>query len=444
MNNLLSEEPYKTHLPGRRGPTTKEIYGEIGREAKEAIVEPFLEVGVGVKESLKRIYEVAAQPLGGEAIKPKPFGEAPFEFLGSLAGYVAALPVKVVGDLIEKSGELRREAARTLLGGPRGELGEWTEEQVSMAQAATEVTLGAMVGGGPGAGTGPANIALRSTGKGAKKIVGAYEMLAKEFRGLKKLKEGSGQTKEVLALQREIFGTEAPIAHMRKGFRTVTKGIRKLPQEVLDPLKEIGLASPKRTDISGRIVPEMMRVEYQITKHLPKETVLHEPFHGTQLTRIGHKRRGGVSDAVLEAHAYEAEPLLMREIAKLPKGERMSMETYDRVYKEALGAMTEKWGTDFSKYKMRDIVSRAHLGRKWAKRGELQSAAPPKIGEMVELPGGKARYDGVWEAFGSHPERFQYTFREGIAKGDTFVSGSHKAADVAAAGLRKIKMRGGK
>jgi len=68
----------------------------------------------------------------------------------------------------------------------------------------------------------------------------------------------------------------------------------------------------------------------------------------------------------------------------------------------------------------------------------------PKIGDMVKLPGGKARFDGVWEASGSYPERYQYTYHEGLAKGDTFISASHDIADVVKAGMKKLEMRGAK
>lgn len=433
MDNLLSEEPYKTHLPGRSGPTRGEIYGEVKREAREAVLEPFLEVGVGVKESLKRIYEVASQPFGGEPVRPKPFEEAPFEFLGSLAAYVAALPIKVVGDLIEKSGKVRREGADVLLGGPRGEVGEWTPEQLSMAQAATEVTLGAMVGGAPGGGTGPANI-LRSD---------AFKMLAKEFKGLKKVPGQKSYTEHFLSkygFKPEPFPPMKISAIAKKSYRKVTKGLRDISQEILDPVAEVGLT--QKADIFGRYLPGKKRVEYNVSKALSKETIPHEFLHAVQHMKLGDKGITRMPTAALEAHAYEFERMFLDKVGKLAPGERATTKLFKETYNEALGSMRKKYGPNLRGYKMMDIVGERDMAR-MARRIELKSAAPPKIGEMVELPGGKARFDGTWEAFGSHPERQQYTFLEGIAKGDTFVSGSHKAADVAKAGMRKIKMRGG-
>jgi len=354
---------YERHLPGP-GPTHREVLKGLGQRGLEEGMEPFLEVGQGVKESLKRVYAIAAQPLGGEVVKPKPFGEAPFEFMGALAGYIAALPIKVVGDLVEKGGRLRKEAAQTLLGGGRGEGGEWTEEQLDMSKMATELTLGAMVGGGPGAGTGPANIALRSSGKGAKRVVGALEMLAKEFRLMKrpkltKLNEGW--------LYRSVSKAELDIA--KQSYPTVIKGLKNIPNEVLAKIKEIGLAPVERTDIHGRFRPSKGRVEYQITTELPKETIPHEVFHAVQideLRAIGVKR---INPAVLEAHAYEFEGMYLDAVKKLPKKQKPDMALFMRVYDEAKQSMFAKYGTNLSAYKIEDVVKRAHLARRFREQG---------------------------------------------------------------------------
>jgi len=129
----------------------------------------------------------------------------------------------------------------------------------------------------------------------------------------------------------------------------------------------------------------------------------------------------------------------MKAMEALPAGKRITGETFNRLYKESLRAMTEKYGTDFSKYKMREIVSRAHMERNWerlVREGELKSIAPAKVGEIVELPQGKARFDGIQEGFGTIPQTYMYTFQEGPVKGGSFVSRSQRPADVAAAGQK--------
>jgi len=394
---------YERHLPGP-GPTHRETLKGLGQRGLEEGIEPFLEVGQGVKESLKRVYAVAAQPLGGEVIKPKPFDEAPFEFMASLAGYIAALPIKVMGDLVEKSGRLRKEAAQTLLGGPRGEGGEWTEEQVDMSMLATELTLGAMVGGGPGAGTGPANIALRSSGKGAKRVVGALERLAQEYqvraKPLQQLVELSAKPGARKNLSRKlvsfIHGQKlGELTQMKRNYPTVTKGLRAIPQEALDLVGDIGLAPKAERGIAGRFRPKKSRAEYQIVSEVavPKETIPHEIFHATQIAKLKAKRIKRIRPEVLEAQTYEFEPLFMREVAKLPKGAKMSMETWNRLYDESFANMLTKYGTDFSKYKMSDIVGKGHLARK----GELQSVASIDPTDIL----GKKLYHGSSSLFKS-------------------------------------------
>jgi len=344
-------------------------------------IEPFLEVGQGVKESLKRVYAVAAQPLEGEAVKPRPFGEAPFEFMGALAGYIAALPVKVMGDLVEKGGRLRKEAAQMLLGGGRGEGGEWTPEQVNMSMLATELTLGAMVGGGPGAGTGVANIGRKA----------ALKMLAKEFRAMRKTPKAWVKAKaegkpilhhNIKAVTKFGEKAEATLKTMTKNYPIVTKGLRQIPQEALDVVKEIGLAPKHRTDIHGRFRPSMGRVEYQITQPLSKETIPHEVFHAVQLNELRATGVKRINPAVLEAHAYEFEGMYLDAVKKLPKEQKPDMALFMRVYDEAKQSMFAKYGTNLSAYKMEEVVGKAHLARK----GELQSLAksPKTIGTKLK------------------------------------------------------------
>ena len=95
----------------------------------------------------------------------------------------------------------------------------------------------------------------------------------------------------------------------------------------------------------------------------------------------------------------------------------------------------------FDSFKGYDILENSEIPvRVVFDKSQLKST--PKIGDMVKLPGGKARFDGVWEASGSYPERYQYTYHEGPARGDTFISASHNIADVSAAGIKKLEMRG--
>ena len=446
--DMIPDE-YQEHLPGP-GPTREETFKGVAKRGFEEGTEPFLKVGEGIKDSLRRIYKVAAQPIGAaEPIKPRPFTEprALVEFLGGLVGYIASAPVKIIGDLVEKSGELRKGAARTLLGGPRGELGEWTPEQMEMSKAAVELTLGAMLGGGPGAGTGPVNIALRSTGKGAKRVVGAFERLAQEYRTMVKpiekiveLSAGGGARKGLSRKAVEFIHRKkiTELAQMKESYPVVTKGLRSIPQEALDLVKDIGLAPLVRKDIAGRFRPPKSRAEYQIGggQRISAETIPHEIFHATQIARMKAQGVKKVTLAMLEAHTYEFEPLFLREVAKLPKGKKMSMETWNQLYDEAFQNMLGKYGTDFSKYKMSEIVSKAHLERNWdrlVREGELKSVAPSKIGEMVETPYGKAKYDGPQPGFGSIPDSHMYTFQEGIAKGGSFNPRTQRPEDVAKA-----------
>jgi len=437
-------DEYQTHLPKASESALEEAWETTKREGKKALVDPFLEVGGRIKKSLQKVYEVASQPLGAEEpIYPPRWEEHPFEWAGALAGYIASIPIKVLGEIAE-SGEKALKGAYLLRGGPRGELGEWTPEQTEIASAALNLTLGAMVGGAPGGGGGVANIGRKD----------ALAMLAKEFREMKKLPPEAVMFPNLQDFIPNMAKKVKPIAPTpfpritisEKSYRTVTKGMKNIPQSVLDMAKEVGLAPPERIDITGRFRPAQKRVEFQVTKHLPPETIPHEFLHSVQMKKIGHKRVGGVPSAVLEAHAYEFERMFMKAVEELPVGKRIDSATFNRLYKESLGAMTEKYGTDLSKYKMGEVVRKAHLGRKWRRAEaefesmakefpgwELKSEAPSKVGEIVELPQGKARFDGIQEGFGTIPQTYQYTFKEGLAKGSSFSSRTQKPADVAAA-----------
>jgi len=383
---------YQEHLPGPP-PGTGEVLKGLGQRGLEEGMEPFLDVGQGVKESLKRVYEATAQMSRGEVVSGgvTPFKDAPFEFMGMLAGYVASLPIKGLRNLLESSKTLQQQGVQTLLGGPRGEGGDWTPEQLDMSMLATELTLGAMVGGGPGAGTGPANIALRSTGKGSSKVVGALEMLAKEFRAMRKTPKAWVKAKaegkpilhhNIKAVTKFGEKAEATLETMTKNYPIITKGLRQIPQEALDLVKEVGLAPKYRTDIHGRFRPSMGRVEYQIAQPLSKETIPHEVFHAVQLNELRAAGVKRVNLAVLEAHAYEFEGMYLDAVKKLPKEQKPDMALFMRIYDEAKQSMFAKYGTNLSAYKMEEIVSKAHLERKWKMleaEGELQSAAkPPK------------------------------------------------------------------
>jgi len=310
------------------------------------------------------------------------------------------------------------------------------------------LTIGAMVGGGPGAGTGVANVGRKD----------ALKLLAKEFRSMRKKAptEVTGVVeKGGVFYPRTVSGQGLVREEMEKGFRTITKGMRDIPQTVLDVVKEVGLAPAERTDISGRFRPLKKRVEFQIVKPLPKETIPHEFVHGVQASRIGRKRPGGVRVEALEAHAYEFERLFMKAVDELPdmkgsksyQGKRIDTATFDRLYKEAIGTMVEKYGTDLSKYRMSEIVNRAHLERKFKMvekehpglSFELKSVAPPKVGEMVKSPGGKVRYDGTWEAMGDRPMLHQYTLQEGLGRGMTLTTKTQRAKDIDKAVLRVIE-----
>jgi hypothetical protein len=165
------------------------------------------------------------------------------------------------------------------------------------------------------------------------------------------------------------------------------------------------------------------------------------------------KKAGGVPSVALEAHASECESLVMKAAEGLPKGKRITGKIFTRLYREALEAMTKKYGTDFSKYKMGDIVSRAHLERKWKKASvefgkmekefpgwELQSPSA-KVGDIVDLPQGKVRYDGSWEPVGDKPRIYQYTPTEGVAKGMTFATKGQSLGEIAKGALKIAKGR---
>jgi len=228
-------------------------------------------------------------------------------------------------------GTAARTGAGKLRGGPRGELGEWTPEQYQIAAAAT-MTAGAAVGGGGGA------VQPAAIGRGA-----AYKMLAKDFRALAKAIPTELTKKEVAggrSFLRTLMGQGLVKGAERKTYREIIKGLKHIPQEVLDPIKEVGLMRGKGAQFGG-FRPKTKRLRIAIDQPMEEAlgTVGHEFIHAEQFKKTPSMFKKLTSQPLLEKHAYAAEKGFVASVKALPKGERITKEAFDKIYESGLKAL---------------------------------------------------------------------------------------------------------
>lgn len=375
---------YKTHLPEEN---TNSL-----RETGDFMLEPFEQVSEDIKSSLKRIYRVASQPLTGEPVRPLPRGEYPIEYYASLAARVVAMPLVMMKEALD-IGTAARKGSVGLQAGPKGEVGEWTPEQYKTAADVT-MTAGMAIGGGmPGGGTGPANIGRKE----------ALKMMAKSYRGLK------GKTTDL------ILSARKP-----ETYRGFVKALKNIPQERLDPVESIGLFAKEKRGVLGTFKSKEKAIRLKAAHRGgdPIETLGHEVIHSEQFRKtsipIQHKHV-----PMIEKHAKEAGKIFSETVQKLPKGERITTEGFDEIYRQATKALGTK---PYARGEAVGKVTELSLGPKYK--------MPKKAGEIFETPVGKVKYDASqsWEEGGK--VYHQYTIQEGPAKGATFTSTSKSSAEV--------------
>lgn len=318
-------------------------------EAEAAALEPYkklsvnIHVGKRLKEALKRVYRVAAQPMTGEPIQPIPREESPIEYYASLAARIVALPLVAAREAID-IGTAVRKGAGTLRGGPRGELGEWTPEQLEMAANATLLATAGMGAGMPGGGVGPASMGRKE----------ALKMLAKGFR--KETREAAGEigafTRMFSGLPKEhakaavkelVETTTKRGAERARTYRGIVKGLKQIPREKLDPLKALELAPKLRRQAVGTFVPKEMKVRLRskMKRMAPEEVIGHEVIHMEQFLKHPELIKKGARE-LLETHALEAGRLFAETVKGLKPGERITTEAFEEIYKQAMLPMAKR------------------------------------------------------------------------------------------------------
>lgn len=241
-------------------------------------------------------------------------------------------PLRLIGESLRGSARSIREAregAHLLAGGPRGEHGEWTPEQLKVGQAAFESAGLADIGSMPGGGTGAANIvkkvAVKDVAKQGKEWLRMLG-LQKKFVDAK-VKSGESGLEDIL-LSKEI---EDQIDQIKKNLPIVTRTIRRgIDQKILDPVKKVQLMENSRA--LGTFKPGTMEAAFSVSpgSKVREETVFHEFLHSAQVAthnklaqqRLNEGKPLGIlanyPKGFFEAQAYEFGP--RAEKAFLAKG----------------------------------------------------------------------------------------------------------------------------
>lgn len=405
--------------------------------------EPTLWTGGRLEDRLRRVIEVASQPMGGPTpTKPLPFSEAPVEWLASLAAYTVALPFKAIAGGLKEM-EKGRLGAGLLRGGPRGETGEWTPEQYGEAITNLSASSQALMGGMPGGAVGPTAVgigrrpAMRMMAKGVRDFLKPYKSTMR-----KKMIERVGPT-----------------------YRELMKGLKHVPEEVLEPLtaietvtgsmklKKMGAASGLHKASEQRVLldPTMPPEEainvlfHEVThaeqfrphrefvealgsveKRWPRIQSLHklglevpEPFMSTTKPR-------------LEAHAYEAGDIFESAVRHLETyGKKMDLPTFKKIYEQAGKTAEFKFGKKPGLASMEKIRTESFARRKkrrglWGEQekalGVHRAISLEKPGSVMETPLGKIKVDKAQTWAEGGPTWYQYTFEGGPAKGATFMT----------------------
>lgn len=388
-------EAYKTHLP----PETSDPQDEV----KEVMVEPFIKVSQAIKDSLKRMYKLAALSAD-EAIAYK-HEEDPSSFenlVGGLVGRIIALPIKAIKETGNMADDVMRTASSLRM--PRGESGEWTEKQLEMAGKATMLTGAAIGGGMPGGGTGPANIGRKD----------ALKMLAKDFRGIT-ISQKEKETLKVMytqligkeAAETEIAKLGSAIEGTGKVYRKITQAMHNVPQSKLDLIEGFKFLPSGRKAL-GTFGIESKEIGISLSQNPSQvsNTLSHEVIHAIQM-----KKSPNISTKTAEAHAYETAPRIVEAIKVKPKGQRLTTEDWDRIYGEGV---EELWNSTLGKVK--------------TLKKEIEVPFKPK--EIFDSPAGKVKYDGWQEGFKEGSGWHAYTMQEGPAKGASFSAPTQKLEDV--------------
>lgn len=342
---------------------------------------PVPEVSPALKEGLKRVYQVANQPLsGGETpIKPLAFSEAPVEWLASLAAFTISMPLKMVKEGFEQMQE-GMGGAGLLKGGPRGEGGEWTPAQYSEAMINLSSAGQAISGGMPGGAAG-----ANALGIGRKP---ALKMMAKGVRDW--LKPYSGKARTTL------------VEKIGPSYKELVRAVKHTPDEVLEPLTAtqvmVGSYRPKHIPRHAAGTYEAAQQRISLDIGIPKEEVLnawfHETSHGVQhlpnrefVESLGpvHERLANLKklpkEAIpeeffprtmgkKEAHAYEFGDVAEAAVRMLDKaGKKMDYKTYQKLYKGTKASAEAKFGLYPPAEKLQSIQQMSYARRKGYRTG---------------------------------------------------------------------------
>lgn len=304
--------------------------------------------------------ELVSSDFGGFEDKVKgAYDEAKAKGVSTLSQFAiraGTAPVRLahsIFDLALGGFKKAKEGGSTLLGGPRGEGGEWTPEQVEKGQNAFLTAVDMLVGGFPGGGTGPANI--------GKKV--AIKQLSKAFRERKNwiagMLEAAGRIESPLKLK----SAELEAAQLERNFPIITKSIRRQPQELLDPIQEVGLKT--RIGARGQFDPITMRADWSVEKgiNITPSSIPHEALHGVDVAKYSYTgnwtedlNRKVPPAGYFEARAYPFGDKMEKAMAELPKEGKISKETYEDILAQVEKEVIDKWGPNLFDYDTKKVL----------------------------------------------------------------------------------------
>lgn len=209
---------------------------------------------------------------------------------------------------------------------------------------------------------------LGITAVGAAKL---FKPLAKEFRALTRPGKDFAKSLEKGYSAEALSETvKQQLAVQRKTYRGLIKGLRNIPQETAELVESVGLHARKS---GGSYYPIEKRIVVGPQTPKPIETIGHEFEHAKTVTaRMAAQLPITQAEAALfEGTAYEFGEIFGREVAKLPKGQKITSEMFDELYERAGKRARLRWGKDPTKWKKEDIVA-ASKERRLLKREKEQ------------------------------------------------------------------------
>jgi len=390
-------------------------------------------------EAMKRVYRTAVAPINEAPHIKHGFKAAPVEWLATLAARTVSIPFHMAGEILDLASKPINTYGESLIGGPRGETGEWTPEQMQTGIDAFNVAFLADVASIPGGGEGVANIVKKD----------ALKSMAKSFKT---------ETAEL-----------GPASWQKRAYRHFARSLRDVPQEVLDPIENVMVTTEERNPFRGQYGSIDREMKFWlggareeggfVSPEIARNAVFHEVTHAEQsrphldvVKKLATYSRKDIrkaynageipkillspSRAIREAHAYEAGNLFEK-YYDMTEGEKISYDKFREIYDLAKKKAVDVWGEEPEEYLMDSIVkeSREEINQWRSARGKfdidqkaaglVEQVANTKSITLDALKAGEQLWKGELDpkVFERVKERYETAYESAKRKGDHNLAG---------------------